>query len=78
MWCQLSAAMKNWPPCCGLWSPWASDFCTRTAAEPSPHLPGSVSSLSEPGHFQATDTVISPSVREQIGHLPGSRSATTA
>ena len=23
--------MKNWPPCCGLWLPWASVFCTRTA-----------------------------------------------
>src|SRR5262249_48846730 len=71
-----SGAMKNWPPCCGLWLPCGRSVRFGIIGVPSAQTPRSIWLISGwSGQVNVSDTVIWTSGRWSIGHAPGIFSA---
>src|SRR3954466_14295704 len=69
--------MKNNPPCCGLWLPWACSAKVFILADPSGQVPGELDSSVPPAHVHETTAVTWTSAVPSIGQRPGP-SRTTA
>ena len=60
----MSGAMKNWPPCCGLWLPCGRSVRLPMRGEPSRHTPGSRNSaFTSPRQVQVSATTTGTSDR---------------